>query len=136
MDKRGYRGGFYDGDYRPGHGPGGGIRRQGATHAASGGAGNTRPRYGDTLHPTTPGSGGGPEYTADGGNPGHGGGAIEVLASGDVTIDGEISADGATSTVNGWGAGAGGGIYIECRHLSGVGAITADGGRVASGSLQ
>ena len=133
VDGRGFRSGHYSSpDYYPGHGPGGDGRWKGATHAAVGGKGNSKAPYGDYLHPTAPGSGGGPEYTSSGGNPGHGGGAVEVVASGTVTVDGEISADGVTGTVNSWGAGSGGSICIACRRVAGSGTVTAEGGAAAS----
>lgn len=75
------------------------------------------------------GSGGG---AGDGGTGGSGGGAITLRALGDVTVNGEISADGGVGTggFSSWrpGGGSGGSIFIVCDNISGSGTITADGG--------
>ncbi len=133
VNGKGYRAGYYDGStYYAGHGEGGGARWMGASHAATGGANNPKAPHGDPLNPMTPGSGGGPEHTSNGGNPGHGGGVIDILAAETVTVDGEISADGVTGTINNWGAGAGGSIRIRCRRIAGNGSVAARGGAAGS----
>ena len=126
-DARGYAGsvGWYSGTAQKG-GPGGGQYVCGGGYGGQGGdaagcfGGNP---YGFANAPTNPGSGGG-----DGGR---GGGAIRVEASGNVTIHGTISANGAGSGTAVAGGASGGGIYISCQGtFSGgtSGVIQANGG--------
>lgn len=89
--------------------------------------------YDDPAAPELPGSSGGSnEY----GYGGHGGGAVKIEASGTVTVNGSILADGRNcSSFGGSGnssnhgqPGAGGSIYITCASISGSGRISAGGG--------
>ena len=132
---RGYRGGFYaDSVYYDAHGPGGGGRSTGGSHAARGGNSNSKLSYGDPLRPMAPGSGGGSSYTSNSGKFGHGGGAIYIEATGIVTIDGNVWANGVSVTASDWGAGAGGSILIDSRRIAGSGKVQAQGGSGSGGS--
>lgn len=53
---------------------------------------------------------------------------MRVSASGAVTIDGTITANGGIGTENYSGGGSGGGVFITCSSISGRGAILAEGG--------
>lgn len=129
-----------------GWGPGGGRMRTGASHGGRGGItyhsfSDVLP-YGDSVEPVEPGSGGymksgwlGDNYTdADAS---HGGGAIKVVATGKVTVNGVVTACGrGTRASRGLAAnycmqtaGSGGSISIVCSTLAGSGLIAADGGK-------
>ena len=86
--------------------------------------------YGDRAAPVWCGSGGG----APAANAGRaGGGAVRIEASGRVTVEGAIRADAtvqASSTT--YGAGSGGGIWIDCAAIAGGGLLSARGGRGVS----
>ncbi len=147
---QGYLGGFYDiprDAYIAAHYPAGqgAVRRQGASHAALGGHGYpthaiAKPTYGDPAWPTQPGGGGGVEWNVrnDPVQPnqakGHGGGVIEIIASGTVTVDGSLLADGRDGTYS-CGGGAGGSILVQCAALAGGGRISADGGKCTTAYL-
>ena len=83
--------------------------------------------------PVLPGSGGGGGNDA---NPsgGRGGGVVRIEATGTVTINGNISANGGVGTAGIWsypgGGGAGGSIYITCDTFEGTasGVLRARGG--------
>ena len=81
--------------------------------------------YGSIWAPTTPGAGGG--YYNSGNNGGHGGGALAITASGGVTIDGQLRADGQDPPGVGAG-GAGGSVKVSAKIITGKGQISADGG--------
>lgn len=120
-----------------GNGPGGGRRgwwggpnASGGGHGGQGGVGDrggfTNPSgmtHGSSIEPTDPGSAGG---GVDGvGAPG--GGAIRLEVAEALTLDGVISANGASA--GGWaGGGAGGSIWIVTRLLAGSGSLHAHGG--------
>ena len=82
--------------------------------------------YCDINNPFTPGSqgGGGGSYFSNDFIGGAGGGVIQLQASGDIVINGEISANGisAQSTGDGGdaGGGAGGSIYLAADNISGA----------------
>ena len=101
--------------------------------------------YDNPYAPVEPGSGGygltssayGQAYKAIG----SGGGAVRIEATGDVVIDGTVSANGKSSSAhsqyNGLDlnyrddnnqAGSGGSVWITCSRFSGSGEIHADGG--------
>lgn len=82
------------------------------------GRGNGSAPYGDAEQPLELGSGG--HYNT------RGGGAIHLVVGGTVQLDGEISADGVTWSVMGYGS-AGGSIWIEADTLAGNGTIHANG---------
>ena len=59
--------------------------------------------------------------------PGFGGGVIEIVAAGVVTVDGAIRADGFKGLVSGCAGSAGGSVAIRCAAIEGTGVISADG---------
>ena len=130
-DGRGYVGGS---NTTSAAGPGKGIYSGYGSGAGYGGAGGSAANglpggaaYGLASLPLMPGSGGGGSASGPGGN---GGGVVWIEATGVVTVNGAISANGTNSIVAGGGAGAGGSIAIACTRLdSGVsGILRASGG--------
>lgn len=123
-----------------GHGPGAGTSVGAAAgYGGSGGrkdaagATGTTPSgslpYGSATDPTDPGSGG--SATASSGNSGGaGGGAVYVEATGLVTVNGTITANGGNGGTSGCG-GSGGGVYVKCNAIQGSGLIRAEGGTAA-----
>ena len=78
--------------------------------------------YGSMFEPTTYGSGG--DFQA-------GGGVIRLVATGDVTIEGTVSANGGSTGSDANNSGAGGSIWITAGgSLTGAGIISAAGGEV------
>ena len=119
-----------------GIGPGSGSSSGGTYYDGSGGGhggtgGNSSSNalggvcYDSLYQPTDLGGGGGASYAGSGAN---GGGAIQIAASGNVDIDGVISANGADASYDRAGGGAGGSVWISAASVSGSGSITADGG--------
>jgi hypothetical protein len=132
VNGKGYAGGT--GVYGRGKGPGSGGGMTGGGHGGyagvvwppglTGGVTN-----GAVAAPDGPGSGGGGGES--GGAGGAGGGAIRIEASGTVTIDGRVTANG--NSVDGTGgankgAGSGGALYLSCPMLLGSGLLMANGG--------
>ncbi len=120
-DGKGYAGGT---STRNASGPGAGVNH--SSNPTGGGYGGTGGGsgggiYGSTNAPLAPGSGGGGRTTG-GSNGGHGGGAIRIEASGSVTVNGTISANGGYGNARG-GDASGGGIYITCRVFGGTNGI-------------
>ena len=123
--------------YGPGRAPNAQV---GASHGGIGGlssgAGSFRASapYGSVSEPILPGSSG--SKIANGNYVGRaysGGGAIRIDATGIVTVDGTIAADGEDSESNDYrysGAGAGGSVLITASRIrsTGVGRISACGG--------
>ena len=126
-----------------GHGPGAGKANMGASHGGCGawaaGKGNAGPYvwenvqpYGNAEQPETAGSSGANSAYGIGGN---GGGVIRIAATGSVTVNGQILANGRAASTTGKDAanhdtaGAGGSIWISCATLAGAnGLIAALGG--------
>jgi len=114
-----------------GQGPGGGVVDGGGAYGGApgshlGGDEANAPRpYGSVMSPREPGSAGGSTADAAGGA---GGGAVLVEATGVVTVDGEILANGVDETVQNTGGGSGGSIDIGCAALAGKGLVAAKGG--------
>ena len=81
--------------------------------------------YGDPRAPVWAGSsaGGGDNATEKCA----GGGAIRIIASGRVLIDGTVTVDAQASSGASRNAGAGGSVWIECLTVAGSGLVTADG---------
>ena len=86
--------------------------------------------YDSPWEPTALGSSGGAangSWSATGGN---GGGAIRLIVSGSLTLDGTITANGLAGA-GGWGnrsgGGAGGSIWVTADTLAGSGCFQADG---------
>jgi hypothetical protein len=124
LDGRGYLGPINS----AGFGPGGGGKTDWAGGGGHGGAGG--PAWNGTAGgaanddlsaPVLPGSSGGAAhpYTVKGGS---GGGAVRLEASGQVRVDGLVTANGEdvnTAPDNTCGGGAGGSVYITCRTFAG-----------------
>jgi hypothetical protein len=129
VDGCGYQGSIVD--QSRGYGPGGGSARLGAAYGGYGGQyidtfwNDNNAVYGNAAAPVDPGSGGG--GAGVGYEAGHGGGAIRIVASGEVSNAGTISANGTQLKTYG-GGGSGGSIYITCRTLTGTGTLRANGG--------
>ena len=79
--------------------------------------GSSQRAYGDPLHPTSHGSGGGKVA---------GGGAVKLTVGGVFTLSGKIKAY--ASNNNGGGNGAGGSVWITAAEVAGSGSIDAKGG--------
>jgi hypothetical protein len=92
----------------------------GGSYGGIGGNNNLDPTlvYGSAAMPVDLGSG---SYGA-------GGGAIRLIVSGTLTVNGSISADGENVVPGGGGAGSGGSVYVTTGTLSGSGKFTAAGG--------
>ena len=104
----------------------------GATYAGIGENGNTNPPYGDPLAPTNLGSGGMPlDLGITARTYASGGGAIKLMVSDTLTVNGSISADGLNP--GRYSAASGGSIWLDTRRLAGTGSIHANG--AAKGSL-
>ncbi|MFC1461144.1 hypothetical protein ACFLQR_01320 [Verrucomicrobiota bacterium] len=97
-----------------GAGPGAGANIGGA-YGGKGGR-NSVATYGSTNQPTALGSGG---HTAAGG------GAVKLIVSNTLTVNGTVSAKGNNAV---YGGGAGGSIWLIADTFAGNGTITADGG--------
>jgi hypothetical protein len=96
---------------------------------SAGGTSDTGSTFGNQENPIRLGGAGG--NSGEGGAGGNGGGALKVEASGTVTIDGEITAngtDGILTTNSSGGGGAGGAIWLEVGVLAGAGTVSANGG--------
>ncbi len=120
-------------------GPGKGTNGTGANNQAGGAgygglggsgyggyAGGTA--YGDVYNPAELGSGGGSVGSTAGGS---GGGAIRLVISGTLQVDGILSAngnDGGHTSFNGAGGGSGGSIWVTTLNFAGSGQVRADGG--------
>jgi len=136
VNGRGYAGGQTG---CSGCGPGGGTYYNGGNESSGGGYGglggnayyagaDARP-YGIADSPTDPGSGGSGNVGGTGRIGGNGGGAVRVDASGVVTVNGLICADGQNALGFGSGGGSGGAIWISCRAFAGTnGVVRANGG--------
>jgi len=117
----------------PGAGPAGGA--PGVAENQFGSHGNFFGVYGNAaLQPQQGGSGGGGGASSGsgyGGNGGGGGGAIRIDASGDITVNGGINADGGRNDHTGadGGDGSGGSIFLVADRVLGSGSLWARGGR-------
>lgn len=101
------------------HGKGRGLSHQGPSHGGFGQANETGEPYGSVYEPTELGSG----ATHDGG------GAIKLVTTGDLILNGEINVKGETSSGNNNTGGAGGSVWLDISGtFSGGGNINADGG--------
>lgn len=120
----------HPGCYRSG---GAGYGGEGGTGAnGCSGAGLT---YGSITAPTDFGSGS--SYTGAGPPGVSGGGAIQLDVGGTLTLNGSISADGASDTGNyGCGGGSGGSVFITTGAMSGAGTISASGGNAYAQATQ
>ncbi len=115
----------------PGVGPDGG-QAAGGGHGGQGGNGNGTSVggviYGDVYNPNTLGSGGGHGW--NGGIGGAGGGAIRLIVSDTLSLNGVLSTNGnnGNSFYGAGGGGAGGSIWVTANTLNGNGTIQANGG--------
>lgn len=137
----GYRGGNGGAIPTAGQGPGGSPAGSGGSSVPGGASfgalgqrgfqgaqGLAGQVYGNQyLLPLIGGSGAGGQ-TGGGGGGGGGGGALLIAASGSLTINGQVIANGA----NGYSAGSGGGIRLVSGALNGAGAIITAGGTGAN----
>ncbi len=128
----------YPGSHGPGAGqdyPGTGFGYSGG-RASYGGEGLAGPAafgavYGSIKSPKDLGSGGG--STSNGRAPGApGGGAVQLIVGGTLTVDGAITANGQDGSSYG-GSGSGGSILLQVFTLTGSGTINANGGVFAGG---
>lgn len=88
--------------------------------------------YGSDISPNDLGSGGGVGRFGYAG--GAGGGAVKIVASGNLIINGTISAKGGNGANGGWaGGGSGGSIWASAGTLIGSGTLEAKGGAGGSG---
>lgn len=120
----------YVGSYNAyGRGPGAAGPVGGGGHGGYGATGGG-PAYGNSLAPETPGSSGGGAYV-DGwfsGTDGNGGGAIHLIVTNGLTLDGSMSANGSPGGWDKSGGGAGGSLWLEVGALTGMGQLSAVGG--------
>lgn len=117
-----------------GQGQGAGFRRtaaEGGAGAGHGGRGTPDGgpnaggvTYGDIRQPTTPGSGGGAVEMSIGGA---GGGALRLISTQPVTLNGAIRANGLTGQGLA-GSGSGGAVYIQAPSFAGAGLVQTNGG--------
>ncbi len=136
LDGRGYLGPTNS----AGYGPGGGSKSDWAGGGGHGGAGGPSwsgmaggIAYDSVTAPVLPGSSGGSATPATV-NGGSGGGVARIQASGQVRIDGLVTANGlnppaAPNSTS--GGGAGGSVYITCQTFAGSGTFRAWGGNGA-----
>jgi hypothetical protein len=121
--------------FRSNEGPGVGesISDQGAggSHGGIGGDGISAAHgstYGFVSEPTALGSGGAHNWGGFDTWGGAGAGAIKLVVSNTLTVDGTVSADGLRYIGDRTGGGSGGSVWIIAPTLTGSGSITADGG--------
>ncbi|MBI3986495.1 MAG: hypothetical protein HY343_06225, partial [Lentisphaerae bacterium] len=119
-----------------GQGPGGGIGAaanygSGPGYGGRGGRSETAVNkrggyvYGSVTNPVDPGSGG---SGSSGNTGGAGGGAVRIQATGLVTVNGTITADGGVPGGVTCTGGSGGGVWIDCNTFAGInGVIQAQG---------
>ncbi len=120
MDEKGYTPG---GPGTPSSGS-----RAGGSYGGLGGRGGSG-TYDTPSTPFQPGSAGQGQsapYTGTG----HGGGGVRIEATGRVTVDGIITANGRNPNGGDQGGGSGGGIYIVCDTFAGSGVVRANGASV------
>ncbi len=114
------------GGYGSETGPGAGVSSRGGGYGGRGGGGPSGgPVYGQVDVANQPGSGGGSSLQG-----GFGGGCVRIAASGRVTLDGTITANGLRTWGTGGAGGSGGGIDVRCDVLEGAatGFLEARGG--------
>jgi hypothetical protein len=109
-------------------GTGAGYGGSGGPAAAGGTGGIT---HGVSINPATWGSGGGNINVA--GTGGAGGGYVRLNVTGELRVDGKVSANGLPGGATRAGGGSGGGIYLSVSKISGTGQISANGGNGNNG---
>ncbi|MBO7721767.1 MAG: hypothetical protein J6T01_05105 [Kiritimatiellae bacterium] len=130
--------------FRSANGPG--LRGQSSLTSYRGGAyggwgfspdsANRQQPYGSLTEPQDLGSGGTGQSNPTGTDLCSGGGSVRIDATGLVTVNGSISADGAPTSTWQAGAGSGGSVYIGCSAITGSGKVSASSSDLilASGS--
>ncbi|MBI4678043.1 MAG: hypothetical protein HY748_10720 [Elusimicrobia bacterium] len=135
--------------FGPGQGPGAGAPGTSDENRSGGGGGygglggvfggaptgsQSGSVYGSLVEPAELGSGGGNGYYGQTNTPGGpGGGTLRITVSGELRVDGAVTANGVGSS-QGWfggssgGCGSGGSVLIRAGALAGSGLIAADGG--------
>lgn len=103
-------------------GSGGGYGGMGG-HSNTGGQGGGH--YGVLDQPISLGSQGG---NGSGGAGAAGGGAIRLVVTGNLVVDGRLTADGLGTGVDNAGGGSGGSVWLTVGTLSGKGTLSANGG--------
>ncbi len=103
-----------------GHGGYGGYPSTNQTSAGS--------AYDTASSPLYAGSGGGGPSSGYPSVGGRGGGFLSLSLTGNLQVDGNLSANAGTGSGTGGGGGAGGTVKISCGVLSGTGNISANGG--------
>ena len=104
-------------------GGGGGYGGFGAQSLDGATGGNS---YGSLTQPASAGSAGGGFLPSTFGAPG--GGVVNLHVLNNLTVDGQISANGHDAIVEGAGGGSGGSVLLTVGSLSGSGVISANGG--------
>jgi hypothetical protein len=84
--------------------------------------------YGSVSAPTALGSGGAYNWSGVDTYGGTGAGAIKLVVSNTLTVDGTVSADGDRYIGGRTGGGSGGSVWVITDTLAGAGSIAADGG--------
>lgn len=103
--------------YAPAIGPGAPIEfYDGASHGGAGYNNSATSTYGSAFAPTEMGSGGNGHSSYA-----YGGGAVKIVASGTLMIDGTVSANGGQTA-------SGGSIYLVADTITGSGSLSANGG--------
>ena len=127
--------------YGPATGPGAGTSNpfcQGGGGAGYGGIGGNSfsgwhggSNYGSLTFPSDLGSGGGNNNSSPGGA---GGGAIQLNVAGNLTVSGNLFANGNPGgpACGGGGGGSGGSLYLTAGTLAGSGVISANGGNAGT----
>jgi hypothetical protein len=110
-----------------GYGDGGATSGGGGTHGGGGVLTGRGSIYGSLTAPEDPGSGGAGNNWGNGGN---GGGAVRIEATGKVTLNGTITADGNGPGHNRAGGGSGGSVFIACNAIAGGGTLSANGAAI------
>ncbi|MBI4655140.1 MAG: 30S ribosomal protein S8 [Elusimicrobia bacterium] len=132
--------------YPWGGGPGRGVHVEqagsGGGYGGNGGNGYWRKTaiggkvYGSIMEPGDMGSGGGYGGDDEWSPGGSGGGLLKIKVSGELRLDGVISANGTNgraSYIDAGAGGSGGGIYITANKITGSGEITSNGGAGSRG---
>ena len=115
-----------EGSYIAGYGPGWGQSIGASYGGMGGGKSNNTKTYGDEKNPTQPGS---DCYRSWGSYVGGwGGGLFYCTVENRILLDGTIAVNGSAPRAAEEGGGSGGGVNLRCKHFSGAGSITANGG--------
>jgi hypothetical protein len=118
------------GGNNPGNGPG--SNGGGGAYGGLGGGGSGGTTYGSAVMPTDLGSSGESHSASGYHRGGAGGGAIRLVVTNTLQLDGSVSANGGDSNTGG-GGGSGGSIWVTANTLTGAGAFQANGGSTSDG---